>query len=207
MNNVLILDMGGVLMQHNMPECLSRFRYLLGEEQMNQLLGLDTNGEGTAGSLMDQYERGLINTDEFINAIIPHTRLGTTRQDIINAWLTMHKEIPAERLQLLQQWKKQGYHLFLLSNNNELHWQDIMTHYDMSAFEYCFASHLMHVSKPDIRIYQAVEQYLQQNHLPAPYIFVDDNEINRTVAQSLNWITYPDLDTLTTHLQCPTVKS
>ncbi len=207
MNNVLILDMGGVLMQHNMHECLSRFRFLLGEEQMNQLLGLDTNGEGTAGSLMEQFERGLINTDEFINAILPYTQPGTTRQDIINAWLTMHKGIPAERLQLLQQWKKKGYHLFLLSNNNELHWQDIMTHYDMSAFEYCFASHLMHVSKPDIRIYQAVEKHLQQQHLPAPYIFVDDNEINRNVAQSLNWITYLDLDTLTTHLQCPTIKS
>lgn len=207
MNNVLILDMGGVLMQHNIPKCIELFQHLLGEKEMEQVMGLAVNGEGYSNSLVEKFERGLINTDEFIGAILPHTRPGTTRQDVINAWLTMHKGIPAERLQLLQQWKEQGYHLFLLSNNNELHWNDIMTHYDMTVFEHCFASHLMHYSKPDIRIYQAVEEYLQQHHFTTPYIFVDDNQANREVAQSLHWITYPDLDTLATHLQPPTVKS
>ena len=54
----IVLDMGGVLMNHNMPECIARFTDILGEEQMKTILGLATNGEGTADSLMEQYERG-----------------------------------------------------------------------------------------------------------------------------------------------------
>ena len=40
---VIILDLGGVLMRHNMPECLARFERLLGKEQMAQVLGLQSN--------------------------------------------------------------------------------------------------------------------------------------------------------------------
>ena len=65
----IILDMGGVLMNHNMPECIARFRDILGEENMKQILGLSSNGEGTSDSLMEQYERGDISTDTFIAGI------------------------------------------------------------------------------------------------------------------------------------------
>ena len=33
----IILDMGGVLMLHNMPECIARFADILGEEKMKTL--------------------------------------------------------------------------------------------------------------------------------------------------------------------------
>ena len=34
----IILDMGGVLMNHNMPECIARFTDILGEEKMRNIL-------------------------------------------------------------------------------------------------------------------------------------------------------------------------
>ena len=65
----IILDMGGVIMNHNMPECIARFTDILGEEHMKTILGLASNGEGTADSLMEQYERGDISTDAFIDGL------------------------------------------------------------------------------------------------------------------------------------------
>lgn len=127
----IILDMGGVLMQHNMPECIARFTAILGEEKMKTILGLAPNGEGTADSLMEQYERGDISTDYFVDTILEQAKQGTSREEVIAAWNTMHGGIPAERLQHIQQWKDAGHRLFLLSNNNELHWEDIFSHYDM----------------------------------------------------------------------------
>jgi putative hydrolase of the HAD superfamily len=186
----IILDMGGVLMLHNMPECIARFTAILGEEKMQTMLGLATNGEGNADSLMEQYERGDVSTDYFVNTILEHAKEGTTRDEVIAAWNAMHGGIPAERLQLIQSWKDAGHRLFLLSNNNELHWEHILSQYDMSMMEHCFASHLMHMSKPDSRIYETVDKQLREWGCEQPFHFVDDIAINREAAEQLGWKTY-----------------
>ena len=195
----IILDMGGVLMNHNMPECIARFTSILGEEKMKTLLGLATNGEGTADSLMEQYERGEVSTDTFIDSIMQHAQRPTTREEVIAAWNAMHGGIPAERLEHIQQWKDAGHRLFLLSNNNDLHWHHILSQYDISMFEHCFASHLMHLSKPDPRIYEAVDAEIKNNFCKEKFIdqnskftihFVDDILINRQTAEQLGWQTY-----------------
>lgn len=186
----IILDMGGVLMLHNMPECIARFTDILGEEKMKTILGLASNGEGIGDSLMEQYERGEISTDAFIDGIMLHAQRPTTRKEVIAAWNAMHGGIPEERLQLIQSWKDAGHRLFLLSNNNELHWEHILSQYDMSMFEHCFASHLMHMSKPDPRIYEAVDEQLRAWNCEPPFHFVDDIAINRKAAEQLGWKTY-----------------
>ena len=195
----IILDMGGVLMNHNMPECIALFTSILGEEKMKTLLGLATNGEGTADSLMEQYERGEVSTDTFIDSIMQHAQRPTTREEVIAAWNAMHGGIPAERLEHIQQWKDAGHRLFLLSNNNDLHWHHILSQYDISMFEHCFASHLMHLSKPDPRIYEAVDAEIKNNFCKEEFIdqnskftihFVDDILINRQTAEQLGWQTY-----------------
>ena len=186
----IILDMGGVLMLHNMPECIARFTAIIGEEKMQTMLGLATNGEGNADSLMEQYERGDVSTDYFVNTILEHAKEGTTRDEVIAAWNAMHGGIPAERLLHIQQWKDAGHRLFLLSNNNELHWEHILSQYDMSMMEHCFASHLIHMSKPDSRIYETVDKQLREWGCEQPFHFVDDIAINREAAEQLGWKTY-----------------
>ena len=186
----IILDMGGVLMLHNMPECIARFTAIIGEEKMQTMLGLATNGEGNADSLMEQYERGDVSTDYFVNTILDHAKEGTTCEEVIAAWNAMHGGIPAERLLHIQQWKDAGHRLFLLSNNNELHWEHILSQYDISMMEHCFASHLMHMSKPDSRIYETVDKQLREWGCEQPFHFVDDIAINREAAEQLGWKTY-----------------
>ena len=186
----IILDMGGVLMQHNMPECITRFTSILGEENMKTILGLASNGEGVADSLMEQYERGEISTDCFVDTILQYSKEGTTREEVIAAWNSMHGGIPLERFEQIKKWKETGHQLYLLSNNNDLHWNDIHSKYDMSIFEHCFASHLMHMSKPDSRIYEAVDRQLREWECEQPFHFVDDIEINRKIAEKIGWKTF-----------------
>ena len=186
----IILDMGGVLMQHNMPECIRRFQAMLGNRVMQNVLGLASNGEGIEDTLMEQYERGEVSTDVFINTILQYASQETTREDIITAWNAMHGGIPMERLQMIQRWKQAGHRLFLLSNNNDLHWQDIHPFYEMTGFEHCFASHLMHMSKPALNIYETVDAQLKAWGGTQPFHFVDDIAINRETAEVLGWKTY-----------------
>lgn len=190
----IILDMGGVLMLHNMPECIKRFQAMLGTRVMQNVLGLGFNGEGIEDTLMEQYEKGDVSTDDFVDTILQYASQGTTREEVIAAWNTMHGGIPFERLEQIKTWKAAGHRLFLLSNNNELHWQDIHQVYDMSVFEHCFASHLMHVSKPALAIYEAVDAHLKALGCEQPFHFVDDIAINRHVAEILGWVTYPTLN-------------
>ena len=206
---VIILDLGGVLMRHNMPECLARFERLLGKEQMAQVLGLQSNAEGTLDSLVDKYEKGDISTDTFVDTILAHSYEGATREEVVAAWNSMHGGIPEERLQLIQQWADAGHHLYMLSNNNDLHWHHVFSCYNLSMFRHCYASHLLHLAKPDPRIYQAVDQAIREqeglqetpqslgalvdNH---PFYFVDDLEANRLPAEQLGWRTYASLDEL-----------
>ena len=186
----IILDMGGVLMNHNMPECIARFTDILGEEKMKTILGLGSNGEGASDSLMEKYERGEISTDVFIANIMEHAQRPTNREEIIAAWNAMHGGIPEERLQLIRLWKDAGHRLFLLSNNNDLHWEHILSQYEMSMFEYCFASHLMHKSKPDPKIYQEVDNRLHEWKCEQPFHFVDDIAINREKGEDIGWKTH-----------------
>jgi FMN phosphatase YigB (HAD superfamily) len=60
----------------------------------------------------------------------------------------------------------------------------------MSMFEYCFASHLMHMSKPAPRIYEAVDTELKARGCTPPFHFVDDILVNRTTAEQLGWKAY-----------------
>ena len=192
----IILDMGGVLMQHNMPECIHSFCDILGEEGMVNVLGMKANAEGLPDSLMERFECGLVSTEEFIHTIQRHAKEGTTEQRIIDAWNTMHAGIPQERIHQITRWKGMGHHLILLSNNNALHWEDIHQHYDMSIFDQCFASHIVHCHKPNRTIYEVVQQYLLDNHYERPFHFVDDLAANRLMGESFGWNTCSCLDEL-----------
>ena len=205
---VIILDMGGVLMNLNVAGCWERMEQLLGKEQMQQVLGLQSNAEGRADSLFDLYERGMVDTDTFLDTLMQHAHEGATREDFVNAWNSMHGGIPEERLALIRRWRDAGHHLYMLSNNNDLHWQDVHARYDLSMFRHCYASHLLHLSKPDIRIYQTVdteirkeeEAYKEEIQKPEGendvFCFVDDLEANRLAAAQLGWRTFSSLDEL-----------
>lgn len=182
-------------MQHNIPGCIARLKELTGDNFPR--LGMDDKGEGT--ELMELFEKGLVSLDEFVSQVLTLCVPGTTREQVLEAWVTIHAGIPAERLEYVKQLKAQGYRLYLLSNNNDACWQDILDHYDMSVFDELFLSHQLHIIKPDAALFEYVQNKLQLN--PDETVFVDDIEINRLAAEhSVGWHTVPSLTALKTTL-------
>ena len=127
MKTIFVFDLGGVLIKLNVARCMRAFEALMGEQNMRAVLGMDANGEGVKAvsiaskQLMVDFEKGLISTDKFLSEVQTYCRPGTTRQEIIDAWMTMLDELPAERLQVVDDLRATGHRVYLLSNGNELH--------------------------------------------------------------------------------------
>ncbi len=189
----IVLDLGGVLLNHNMPECIRQFKLILGDNYPR--LGLTVSGEATDTDLMRQYEAGKISTDHFIAQIIAWGKPGTTENDVRKAWLAMHDCIPAQRLEQVRRLRKLGYKLYLLSNNNEMHWQSTTQRYGLpDYFDKVFLSQTIHSCKPDKLIYETL--IAETGVKPGNTVFVDDVEENRKTGESLGWKTFATLEAL-----------
>ena len=73
--NTVVFDLGGVLIDLNVPRCVGNFKRLMGEENVRNILGIDDEGEGVVAvsaatrQLMHDYEYGNITTDEFLQSV------------------------------------------------------------------------------------------------------------------------------------------
>lgn len=174
--------MGGVLMKHNIPACIERFKEILGENYSR--LGLKGNGEGTG--MMESFEKGSITADEFVQKILKYSKKGTTADEIILAWNLMHAGIPQERIDMLRELKEDGYRLYLLSNSNSIHWKDICDNYSIDGmFEDVFLSFVEHCLKPDEKFFRTVERRIDPSG--EQILFIDDLAANRCAAEKLGW--------------------
>lgn len=190
-DDTLVFDLGGVLVRHNMPGCIAAFTALMGEENMHLVLGLASNGEGVADSLMDEYECGNVTTKQFVAQILKYCKSGTTEEDVKKAWITMHGGMMNEEWQIVKSLHSQGFRTFLLSNNNEMHWQHALSQIDGHINDYfddVFLSHLMHCRKPDKKIFETVNAAIGSK--PQNTVFIDDIEENRQAAtNAVGWRT------------------
>ena len=210
---IIIFDLGGVLINLNVPRCMQAFSNLIGEENVRNILGMNKDGEGieavsiASRQLMKDFERGLVTTDYFVAALLQYAPSGTTSDQIREAWYAMLEDLPQERLDYLAQLRQQGYRLYLLSNGNDLHWTYIDKRYHVSSyFEQVFLSQVMHCAKPEEEIFRRVQDdILADNHSQHPtnalpqqlILFVDDLPQNRQAAEHfVSWRTFPDIPSL-----------
>ena len=96
--------------------------------------------------------------------------------------------IPAETEACLRKLQKAGYNLYYITNTNSMDYDAIMhNHPILHEFNGGLASHLVHLLKPDHRIFQLL---LDQYGLNAEEcLFVDDVEENTAAAAELGY--YP----------------
>jgi len=205
MVNIFIFDLGGVLINLNVPRCMAAFERIMGEDNMQRILGMDSRGEGVKAvsvackQLMADYEQGLISTDTFIAELLPYCHPGTTRQDIIDAWMSMLEDLPQERLDFVDSLRVKGHPVFLLSNGNDLHFNFINETYHLASyFDGMFLSQRLHLSKPDPQIYQLVNDQITNNKCQITndqmVNFIDDLELNRQAAEAtVHWRTFPSI--------------
>jgi putative hydrolase of the HAD superfamily len=202
MTNTIVFDLGGVIIDLNVPRCVANFKRLMGEDNVRNVLGIDDEGEGVVAvsaatkQLMHDYEYGNITTDEFLHSLQEYCHAGTTIEDIRSAWLSMLGNLPQEKLDYIAGLRKKGYKTVLLSNSNELHWDPIWEQYHLgSYFDYVFASHHLHLAKPNQEIFDHVvrEADIDCTHT----VYVDDLEKNRAAGQRFaGWKTVASIDEL-----------
>lgn len=200
--NTIVFDLGGVIINLNVPRCVDRFQRLMGEENVRDVLGIDDEGEGVVAvsaatrQLMHDYEYGLISTDEFLHTLQQYCYPGTTIEDIRAAWMSMLGDLPQERLDYIAALRQKGFRTILLSNSNEMHWDPIWEQYHLDRyFDAVFASHHLHMAKPNQEMFDHV---VREAHIDSAHtIYVDDLDKNRAAGERFAcWQTCPSIDEL-----------
>ena len=204
MMNTVVFDLGGVIINLNVPRCVGRFKQLMGEQNVRDVLGIDDEGEGVVAvsaatrQLMHDYEYGNISTDDFLKTLVGYCHAGTTIEQVRAAWMSMLDELPQERLDYIAGLRKAGYKTVLLSNSNELHWDPIWEQYRLgNYFDHVFASHHLHMAKPNKEIFEHV---VSEAHIDSAHtIYVDDLEKNRAAGERFaGWKTVASIEELKT---------
>lgn len=200
--NTIVFDLGGVLIDLNVPRCVGNFKRLMGEENVRNILGIDDEGEGVVAvsaatrQLMHDYEYGNISTDEFLHSVLSYCHPGTTIDDVRTAWMSMLADLPQEKLDYIDGLRKAGYKTYLLSNSNQMHWDPIFEQFHLAQyFDGIYASHHLHMAKPNREIFDFIER---DAHIDAARtVYVDDLEKNRKAgATFLGWTTCASVDEL-----------
>ena len=200
--NTIVFDLGGVIINLNVPRCVANFKRLIGEANVRNVLGIDDEGEGVVAvsaatkQLMHDYEYGNISTETFLTTLQEYCYPGTTIDQIREAWLSMLDTLPQERLDYIASLRRKGYKTVLLSNSNELHWNPIWEQYRLGEyFDAVFASHHLHMAKPNREIFDHVVREAQVDC--AHTVYVDDLEKNRKAGeQYAGWKTVASIEDL-----------
>lgn len=200
--NTIVFDLGGVLIDLNVPRCVANFKRLMGDENVRNVLGIDDEGEGVVAvsaatlQLMHDYEYGNITTDTFLSTLVEYCYAGTTPEQVREAWMSMLDNLPQEKLDYIASLRQAGYRTILLSNSNQMHWDPIFEQFHLDRyFDRIFASHLLHMGKPSQEIFEHVECEAQ---IDSPHtVYVDDLEKNRAAGERfLGWRTCASVDEL-----------
>lgn len=202
MINTVVFDLGGVIINLNVPRCVENFKRIMGEANVRNILGIDDEGEGVVAvsaatkQLMHDYEYGNISTEDFLQTVLSYCHAGTTIDEVRAAWLSMLDELPQERLDYIASLRQAGYKTILLSNSNSLHWDPIWEQYNLgSYFDAVFASHYLHMAKPNREIFEHVVREAQIDCDKT--IYVDDLEKNRAAGEKYaGWQTVASIDEL-----------
>jgi len=180
----IIFDFGGVI--YNIDHLKTKEAFLkLGIKDFDELYG-----HAVQTQLFEDFEIGKISPVVFRNTIREHLPENTSDKKIDQAWNALLVGFVTERLELLEKVGKH-YCTFLLSNTNQIHYQQYMRELKMqnrfrnflAAFDKLYFSHQVGMRKPDERIFNFL---IQDNLIKAEEtVFIDDYDINISAANSV----------------------
>lgn len=194
--NDIIFDLGGVLLDLNMEGIGEAYKRLGINPELFFVKTENSSPSGDVGrgastvcqgisasQAITAYQVGEMTSDEFLSLVLSHCSEGIAREDIIEAWNACIGVIPRWRLDLIKELRRKGYHTHLLSNTNDLHWEEIKRRFFMEEgytcqdlFDHVFVSHEVHLAKPDSEIYHHAVREIGR---PAEQcLFIDDTLLN-----------------------------
>jgi len=144
--------------------------------------------------IFDKLEVGELNPDEFFKELRIIRGVNLSDEIIMRCWNALIMDYTTERLEILQNCKKE-YRTFILSNTNIIHYQhytDILkNNYNIngleSLVEKAYFSHEVKMKKPDAEIFLHV---LSDSKIKAEEtLFIDDSKIHIDSANKLDFKT------------------
>lgn len=185
----LLFDLGGVIMDIERMNAVNALR-AAGMRDPEELLG-DYGQKGPFLAL----ERGDITPAEFHEQLRPYFDRPVTDREIDDAFCKFLVGIPVERLHALEELKRRGFNLCLLSNTNAVMWdREILAEFrkDGHDINYYFpggiiASFQVKAYKPEEAIFRATIDRLGIK--PEETLFYDDSKANLVGAARLGFHT------------------
>ena len=187
--DAIIFDFGGVILDIDPMQTMKEFEKLgarkLDEEETREFVE----------KIVAKFERGIFTPEVFRNKIKAFLDFEAEDSQIDDAWNALLYDIPAERIRVIEQVRK-NYWIFLLSNSNETHYdlyvRDLQLRFGYREFDELFErsyfSFDTHLSKPNPEAFEFIIN--QESLTPAKTLFIDDREDNIETAASLGLRTY-----------------
>lgn len=187
--DTIIFDLGNVIVDIDYEVMLHEFAHI-STVDFSEIVAYSRQDK-----VFDHYEKGLISTAEFRQALRKYIRQDVSDAAIDAAWNSILIDYPADKFELLKLLRGK-YKILALSNINELHAEAIdkqISHLfgeqGMSSFfDRLFYSHKLGLRKPEAGIYRLLLE--AENLDPARTLFIDDKKENTDAAQQLGIKTY-----------------
>lgn len=186
MNDIknIIFDLGGVVIDLQRSMAVAALERL-GINNVSELLG-EYEQKGPFFSL----ETGEISSSEIYDILLPQCRPGVKCNDIRDAFEEFLRDLPLERLRMLEKLREKGYKLYVLSNTNPImyhHWIENEFRKDGKSvndyFDGIVTSFQERMCKPEPALFQKVVDRYGLN--PTETLMLDDSEANVKAARSI----------------------
>ena len=189
MIRTVIFDLGGVVITLDPEQAVERFRAL-------GLLDAERRLDSyTQSGIFGDVEHGLITPEEFRTEFSKLVGREVTHEECAYAWQGYAKEVPQRNLDALQELRRKGYRVLLLSNTNPfmMEWVespafDGKGHPVSYYFDHCYLSYQMKLMKPSEDIFRAVLR--NEKTFASECLFVDDGPRNVATASQLGLRTF-----------------
>ena len=182
----LLFDFGGVLIDIDYARTPNAFR------RLSRAGSTVEYSQATQAALFDEFETGQLTPAEFRAGLRAAYDLDATDTQIDAAWHALLLDVPAERLALVAELRRQGHQTALLSNTNALHIAEInrrlatqygFRHGIADCLDRVFYSQEVGLRKPGEEIFRHALR--EMNWQPEDVLFIEDSPQHVATARRL----------------------
>jgi FMN phosphatase YigB (HAD superfamily) len=182
----LLFDFGGVIIDIDYDRTPAAFR------RLSRVGSTVEYSQASQAELFDLLETGKISASEFRDGLRQLYDLDATDEEIDAAWHALLLDVPAERLALIGELRRQGHQTALLSNTNALHIAEINRRLAQQygfqngiadCLDRVFYSQEVGFRKPGEEIFHHALR--EMNWQPADTLFIEDSPQHIVTARRL----------------------